>query len=168
MSGVFYISEVNCRRLDPEVVLTDAVVEAARTQFGPILMLVLIAMLGMIPAARARGIGSIPAAPSPQSWAGYSRDSPPDTCRAAGRLPSRRETSDALTVDLDRPAGPFAGERAARQDQGATGKRMRKVAPRPTAVSTDIWPPWFSTTAREMARPRPKPRLSLALATRPR
>ena len=58
MSGVLYISDVNRRRPDREVSVTDAVVEAARTQFGPILMLVLVAMLGMIPAALARGIDS--------------------------------------------------------------------------------------------------------------
>ena len=38
--------------------LADAVAEAARTQFRPILMLILVAMLGMIPAALAHGIGS--------------------------------------------------------------------------------------------------------------
>jgi len=58
MSGVLYISDVKRRRLDPEVSTTDAVVDAARAQFRPILMLVLVAMLGMIPAALARGIGS--------------------------------------------------------------------------------------------------------------
>jgi cobalt-zinc-cadmium resistance protein CzcA len=58
MSGVLYISDVNRRRLDLETTLVDAVVEAARTQFRPILMLILVAMLGMIPAALARGIGS--------------------------------------------------------------------------------------------------------------
>jgi len=58
MSGVLYISDVKRRRLDPEVPTTEAIVEAARTQFRPILMLVLVAMLGMIPAALARGIGS--------------------------------------------------------------------------------------------------------------
>jgi len=55
---VLYISDVKRRRLDPEVPTTEAIVEAARTQFRPILMLVLVAMLGMIPAALARGIGS--------------------------------------------------------------------------------------------------------------
>jgi cobalt-zinc-cadmium resistance protein CzcA len=58
MSGVLYISDVNRRRLDLETTLADAVVEAARTQFRPILMLILVAMLGMIPAALAHGIGS--------------------------------------------------------------------------------------------------------------
>ena len=58
MSGVLYISDVKRRRLDPEVPTTEAIVEAAHTQFRPILMLVLVAMLGMIPAALARGIGS--------------------------------------------------------------------------------------------------------------
>ena len=58
MSGVLYISDVNRRRVDPERPLAEAVVAAARTQFRPILMLILVAMLGMIPAALARGIGS--------------------------------------------------------------------------------------------------------------
>jgi heavy metal efflux system protein len=58
MSGVLYISDVNRRRRDLDVPLSEAVVESARTQFRPILMLVLVAMLGMIPAALARGIGS--------------------------------------------------------------------------------------------------------------
>ncbi len=58
MSGVLYISEINRRRLELDVSLTDAVVDGARTQFRPILMLILVAMLGMIPAALARGIGS--------------------------------------------------------------------------------------------------------------
>ena len=58
MSGVLYISDVKRRRLDLQVSTAEAVVEAARTQFRPILMLVLVAMLGMIPAALARGIGS--------------------------------------------------------------------------------------------------------------
>ena len=58
MSGVLYIADVNRRRLELEVSASEAIVEAARTQFRPILMLVLVAMLGMIPAALARGIGS--------------------------------------------------------------------------------------------------------------
>ena len=58
MSGVLYIADVNRRRLELEVSTSEAIVEAARTQFRPILMLVLVAMLGMIPAALARGIGS--------------------------------------------------------------------------------------------------------------
>jgi len=58
MSGVLYVSDVNRRRLDRDTPLADAVVEAARTQFRPILMLILVAMLGMIPAALAHGIGS--------------------------------------------------------------------------------------------------------------
>ena len=58
MSGVLYISDVNRRRVDPDKPLAEAVVAAARTQFRPILMLILVAMLGMLPAALARGIGS--------------------------------------------------------------------------------------------------------------
>jgi cobalt-zinc-cadmium resistance protein CzcA len=71
MSGVLYISDVTRRRRDLEVSLTEAIVEAARTQFRPILMLVLVAMLGMIPAALARGIGSD--IQRPLAWAGCSR-----------------------------------------------------------------------------------------------
>jgi cobalt-zinc-cadmium resistance protein CzcA len=58
MSGVLYISDVNRRRVDPQRPLAEAIVAAARTQFRPILMLILVAMLGMMPAALARGIGS--------------------------------------------------------------------------------------------------------------
>ena len=38
--------------------LLQAIVQAAQTQFWPVLMLILVAMLGMVPAAIARGIGS--------------------------------------------------------------------------------------------------------------
>jgi len=34
-----------------------------------------------------------------------------------------------------------AGKRALRRNQEATGNRIRKVAPQPAALSTDIWPP---------------------------
>ena len=58
MSGVLYISDVRRRRLEPDASVGEATVEAARAQFRPILMLILVAMLGMIPAALAHGIGS--------------------------------------------------------------------------------------------------------------
>src|SRR5215831_4255897 len=58
MSGVLYISEINRRRAEPGTSLEDAVVQGARSQLRPSLMLILVAMLGMVPAARATGIGS--------------------------------------------------------------------------------------------------------------
>ena len=58
MSGVLYIAEVNRRRRDPQVPLHDAVVVGARVQFRPLLLVILVAALGMLPAALAHGIGS--------------------------------------------------------------------------------------------------------------
>jgi cobalt-zinc-cadmium resistance protein CzcA len=58
MSGVLYISEINRRRAEPGTSLEEAVILGARAQLRPSLMLILVAMLGMVPAARATGIGS--------------------------------------------------------------------------------------------------------------
>jgi len=58
MSGVLYVSEINRRRSEPGTSLRDAVVQGARAQLRPSLMLILVALLGMVPAARATGIGS--------------------------------------------------------------------------------------------------------------
>jgi cobalt-zinc-cadmium resistance protein CzcA len=58
MSGVLYISEINRRRAEPGTRLMDAVILGAKAQLRPSLMLILVAMLGMVPAARATGIGS--------------------------------------------------------------------------------------------------------------
>ncbi len=58
MSGLLYISEVHRRRQEPEVSPRDAVLLGAQEQFRPMLILILVAMLGMLPAALARGIGS--------------------------------------------------------------------------------------------------------------
>ena len=58
MSGVLYISEINRRRAEPGTTLEDAVIFGAKAQLRPSLMLILVAMLGMVPAARATGIGS--------------------------------------------------------------------------------------------------------------
>jgi len=58
MSGVLYIAEINRRRQTPDVSLDDAVVGGALTQFRPMLILIMVAMLGMVPAAIATGIGS--------------------------------------------------------------------------------------------------------------
>jgi cobalt-zinc-cadmium resistance protein CzcA len=58
MSGVLYISEINRRRKEGDATLEDAVVLGAKYQLRPCLILILVAMLGMVPAARAVGIGS--------------------------------------------------------------------------------------------------------------
>jgi heavy metal efflux system protein len=58
MSGVLYLAEVNRRRRRADVPLYEAVVGAARMQFRPLLIVILVAALGMVPAALARGIGS--------------------------------------------------------------------------------------------------------------
>jgi cobalt-zinc-cadmium resistance protein CzcA len=58
MSGVLYISEINRRRSEPGTSLEDAVTQGAKAQLRPTLMLIMVAMLGMVPAARATGIGS--------------------------------------------------------------------------------------------------------------
>jgi cobalt-zinc-cadmium resistance protein CzcA len=58
MSGVLYIAEVRRRREQEEGDLREVAVEAAAVQFRPMLLLIVVAMLGMMPAALARGIGS--------------------------------------------------------------------------------------------------------------
>jgi cobalt-zinc-cadmium resistance protein CzcA len=58
MTGVLFIAEVNRRRSESTVSIEDAVIGAARARFGPNLLLILVALLGMVPAAVATGIGS--------------------------------------------------------------------------------------------------------------
>jgi heavy metal efflux system protein len=58
MSGLLYISEINRRRSELGEPLEEAVVSGARSQMRPRLILITVAMLGMIPAAIATGIGS--------------------------------------------------------------------------------------------------------------
>lgn len=58
MSGLLYLAEIQRRRKEPGVSLEDAVVGGARSQLRPRLILILVALLGMVPAARATGIGS--------------------------------------------------------------------------------------------------------------
>jgi cobalt-zinc-cadmium resistance protein CzcA len=58
MSGVLMISEINRRRRQPGAELRQTVIEGCMAQMRPVLMMVVVAMLGMIPAARATGIGS--------------------------------------------------------------------------------------------------------------
>jgi heavy metal efflux system protein len=58
MSGVLCISEFNRRRKDTDNNLEIAVIAGAKEQFRPLLILIIVALLGMLPAALARGIGS--------------------------------------------------------------------------------------------------------------
>jgi heavy metal efflux system protein len=57
MSGLLYISEIRRRRRDSSVSLREAVILGAQSQFRPMLILILVAMLGMIPSAVARDMG---------------------------------------------------------------------------------------------------------------
>jgi cobalt-zinc-cadmium resistance protein CzcA len=59
MSGVLVIAEINrVRASDPDLPVRDAIVRGALAQLRPVLMMIVVALLGMVPAARARGIGS--------------------------------------------------------------------------------------------------------------
>ena len=58
MSGVLYVAEINRQRWDYDRPLKEAVLVGACVQFRPLLILILVAMLGMVPAAVATDIGS--------------------------------------------------------------------------------------------------------------
>lgn len=58
MSGVLVISEINRRWPNVDVSLETAVVNGSLQQMRPVLLMILVALLGMVPAARATGIGS--------------------------------------------------------------------------------------------------------------
>jgi len=59
MSGVLVIAEMNrLRRLNPDLPVSEAIIQGSLGQLRPVLLMVMVALLGMIPAARASGIGS--------------------------------------------------------------------------------------------------------------
>lgn len=58
MSGVLVIAEINRRRQEENEPLSESVVQGALAQMRPVLLMVVVALLGMVPAARATGIGS--------------------------------------------------------------------------------------------------------------
>jgi cobalt-zinc-cadmium resistance protein CzcA len=58
MSGVLVVAEINRRRQEPGVPVESAIVQGALAQLRPVLMMILVALFGMVPAARATGIGS--------------------------------------------------------------------------------------------------------------
>jgi len=58
MSGVLVVAEINRQREARGLGVREAVIQGALKQMRPVLMMIAVAMLGMIPAARATGIGS--------------------------------------------------------------------------------------------------------------
>ena len=58
MSGVLVVSDINRRRTEQGTSAKDAVIQGALAQMRPVLMMIVVALLGMVPAARATGIGS--------------------------------------------------------------------------------------------------------------
>jgi cobalt-zinc-cadmium resistance protein CzcA len=58
MSGVLYVAEINRQHKSESLPLKEAVVLGARAQLRPMLILIIVAMLGMVPAGFATGIGS--------------------------------------------------------------------------------------------------------------
>jgi len=59
MSGVLVITEINrLRRSNPDLPVREAVIQGSLGQLRPVLLMVVVALLGMVPAARASGIGS--------------------------------------------------------------------------------------------------------------
>ncbi len=58
MTGVLYIAEVNRIRFETGMSASDASVAAAESQMGPRVQIVLVALLGILPATLASGIGS--------------------------------------------------------------------------------------------------------------
>ena len=58
MTGVLFIAEVNRLRVESGIAIKDAVVSAALVRLAPNFLLILVALLGMVPAATATGIGS--------------------------------------------------------------------------------------------------------------
>jgi heavy metal efflux system protein len=58
IGGGDYISEIKVWRRVKGTLLQDAVIGGARAQFRPRVILIIVAILGMLPAALARGIGS--------------------------------------------------------------------------------------------------------------
>jgi cobalt-zinc-cadmium resistance protein CzcA len=57
MSGVLVVSDIKRRRLE-NTPPRDAVIQGALSQMRPVIMMIVVAMLGMVPAARATGVGS--------------------------------------------------------------------------------------------------------------
>jgi heavy metal efflux system protein len=56
---VLVVAEINRRRRnDPDLPVREAIVRGSLAELRPVLMMITVALLGMVPAARASGIGS--------------------------------------------------------------------------------------------------------------
>ncbi len=58
MSGVLVVSYINYLRQETPLTVRAAIRNGARTQLRPVLMMMTVALIGLVPAARATGIGS--------------------------------------------------------------------------------------------------------------
>jgi cobalt-zinc-cadmium resistance protein CzcA len=58
MSGVLVVAEINRQRSQGGATLEQSVLRGSVAQARPVLMMIVVALLGMVPAARASGIGS--------------------------------------------------------------------------------------------------------------
>jgi len=58
MSGVLFVTEIHHRRAHLEMPIEEAVLSGAASQFRALATLISVAMLGIVPAAFATGIGS--------------------------------------------------------------------------------------------------------------
>ncbi len=58
MMGVLFLAKVNRQRSDPSLEWAEAIVRAAQARFVQNLLIVLVALFGMVPAAMASGVGS--------------------------------------------------------------------------------------------------------------
>jgi len=58
MSGVLIVSEIATMRRDGRIPARESVILGSLAQMRPVLMMIVVAMLGMVPAARATGVGS--------------------------------------------------------------------------------------------------------------
>lgn len=58
MTGILFIAEINRIRSRSNASVEEALIEAARARLEPNFLLILVALLGMVPAATATGIGS--------------------------------------------------------------------------------------------------------------
>lgn len=58
MSGVLVVAEINRQRARENGTLEEAIIRGSVAQVRPVLMMIVVALLGMVPAARAVGIGS--------------------------------------------------------------------------------------------------------------
>ncbi|MFN7920316.1 MAG: CusA/CzcA family heavy metal efflux RND transporter [Bryobacteraceae bacterium] len=58
MSGLLYLAEIQRRRKEEGTPLEEAIIGGAKSQLRPRLILILVALMGMVPAAMATGVGS--------------------------------------------------------------------------------------------------------------